>query len=183
MMLQRGKVVPNAKGVVLELGIGSGLNIPYYNIDKVDHLIGIDPTPNHKTLKTAIDHTSLSTEMIFESAEELPMEENSIDSVVCTYTLCTIPNIEQTLEQCRRVLKDQGQFLFVEHGIAPDERVRKIQNRINPVWKKLAGGCHLNRDIPASLEKHGFKIRNIESMYLPGWKPATWNVWGSALPS
>ena len=180
MMRQRGKVLPDAYGVVLELGIGSGLNIPYYKSTKVSHLIGIDPTPNHKALESAIEQSSLSTEMIFESAETLPMEDKTIDSIVCTYTLCTIPDIDKTLEQCRRVLKQKGKFIFVEHGLAPDKKVQRTQNRINPIWKRLAGGCHLNRDIPVSLERHGFKINNLASMYLPGWKPACWNVWGSA---
>lgn len=180
MMRQRGKIVPQASGVVLELGIGSGLNLPYYNSDNVTHLIGIDPTPNHKALNNALGKTSISTEMIFESAEVLPMEDSSIDSIVCTYTLCTIPDINQTLEQCRRVLKPGGQFIFVEHGIAPDKKVQRTQNRVNPIWKKLAGGCNLNRDIPLAIENHGFIMNNLESMYLPGWKPACWNVWGRA---
>lgn len=180
MMRQRNKVVPDASGVVLELGIGSGLNLPYYDSNKVTHLIGIDPTPNHKALDNALEKTQLSTEMIFESAEALPMEDDSIDSIVCTYTLCTIPDIDQTLEQCRRVLKSNGKFIFVEHGIAPDKKVQRTQNRINPIWKKLAGGCNLNRDIPQTLEQHGYNITKLESMYLPGWKPACWNVWGSA---
>ena len=180
MMRQRSKVVPQAEGVVLELGIGSGLNLPYYDSSQVKHLIGVDPTPNHKALKKAIELSSLSTEMIFESAEVLPMADNSMDSIVCTYTLCTIPDIDQTLDQCQRVLKPGGQFIFVEHGIAPDEKVQRTQNRINPLWKKLAGGCNLNRDIPHALEEHGFSVAKLESMYLPGWKPACWNVWGNA---
>lgn len=94
--------------------------------------------------------------------------------------MCTIPDIDQTLEECRRVLKPKGRFIFVEHGIAPDEKVRRTQNRVNPYWKKIAGGCNLNRDIPQAMEDHGFRMSQLESMYLPGWKPACWNVWGSA---
>lgn len=182
MMRQREKVVPHAKGVVLELGIGSGLNVPYYNSESVKHLIGIDPTPNKSALQNALSQSDISNEMIYESAEELPMEDNSVDTIVCTYTLCTIPDMDATIKESRRVLKSNGTFIFVEHGIAPDEKVKKTQNWVNSYWKKIAGGCNLNRDIPASLKEHGFKISNLESMYLPGWKPACWNVWGNAIP-
>jgi len=180
MMRQREKVIPDARGVVLELGIGSGLNIPYYNPDRVDHLIGIDPTPNKKALNKALTASVISHDMIFDTAELLPMEDNTIDTVVTTYTFCTIPDLVAAIVEARRVLRPNGQLLFVEHGMAPDASVKKTQDRVNPFWKKIAGGCHLNRDIPNLLRDNGFIIDNEESMYLPGWKPATWNVWGAA---
>lgn len=180
MMRQRSKVVPEAKGVVLELGIGSGLNIPYYKSDQVKHLIGIDPTPNKSKLEEALGTSDISYEMIYESAETLPLENDSVDTVVSTYTFCTIPDFTNTIEESRRVLKNGGQLIFIEHGLAPDAKVQKTQNRINPIWKRMAGGCHLNRDIPKALESTGFKVDQLDTMYLPGWKPATWNVWGFA---
>jgi len=180
MMRQREKVIPDARGVVLELGIGSGLNIPYYNPDRVDHLIGIDPTPNKKALNKALTASVISHDMIFDTAELLTMEDNTIDTVVTTYTFCTIPDLVAAIVEARRVLRPNGQLLFVEHGMAPDASVKKTQDRVNPFWKKIAGGCHLNRDIPNLLRDNGFIIDNEESMYLPGWKPATWNVWGAA---
>ena len=99
-----------------------------------------------------------------------------------TYTLCTIPEPEPALEEMRRVLKPGGKLVFCEHGLAPDPKVRKWQDRITPVWKRFAGGCHLNRDIPALIEQGGFRIANVETMYLPGWRPATFNYWGVAGP-
>ena len=180
MMRQRAKVVPLAKGTVVELGIGSGLNIPYYDKNLVTHLIGIDPTPHTKKLNRTLELSTISSEMIFESAETLAMEDDSIDTIVTTYTFCTIPELRKTLSECRRVLKDQGSLIFIEHGLAPDAKVQRTQNKINPYWKKIAGGCHLNRDIPLLMNKEGFQIPKLESMYLPGWKPATWNVWGVA---
>ena len=181
MMRQREKIIPDAKGIILELGIGSGLNIPFYNLDKVTHLIGIDPSPHKKALSKALSKSDISHEMMYKSAEKLEMEDDSIDTVVSTYTLCTIPDLDATLSECRRVLKPNGCLRFVEHGLSPDPSVSKTQNFVNPIWKPLAGGCHLNRDIPAILKKHGFEIRDSESLYLPGWKPAAWNVLGMAV--
>jgi len=180
MTQQRAKVVPQAQGVILELGVGSGHNFRHYTTDRVKHIIGVDPTPDLKKLTQAQEENLLSFELLQESAENLPLEDASVDTVVCTYVLCTIPGIQKALDECRRVLKPNGKLLFIEHGLAPDEKVQKTQNRVNGVWMKIAGGCHLNRDIPKVLSSTGYKIAHQESMYLPGWKPATWNVWGEA---
>ena len=113
-------------------------------------------------------------------AEKIPLPDSSIDTIVMTYTLCTIPEPLQALKEMRRVLKPGGKLLFCEHGVAPDEQVRNTQNRLQPVWGKLAGGCQLNRDIPALLKAGGFQVDEIETMYVPGPKAFTYNYWGQA---
>lgn len=180
MMRQREKVVPHATGVVLEIGVGSGLNLPYYDSNQVKQIIGIDPTPAVSKLQSRVDNISIPFELIKKGAESLDLDNQSIDTVVVTYTFCTIPDVESSLAEIRRVMKSDGNVLFVEHGKAPDENVRRTQDRINPIWRRLSGGCHLNRDIPALLRANGFDVNQLEEMYLPGWKPATYNVWGSA---
>jgi len=180
VMKQRVKVVPQATGKVLEIGAGSGLNLSYYNSDQVSHLTLLDPTPAMSKLQESMDKSAISTEFIAASAESLPMEQDQYETVVATYTFCTIPDLTKSLSEIRRVLKPNGKLLFVEHGLAPDESVRKVQRRIEPFWKPIAGGCHLTRDIPMLLSEAGFDVSDHESMYLPGWKPATYNVWGVA---
>lgn len=182
MMRQREKVVPLAKGQVLEIGIGSGLNLKYYDPRKVKGLIGADPTPEKKALAKNSAKCDFQIEVLFSSAEKLDLPNNSIDTVVSTYTFCTIPDVISSIQELHRVLKPSGQLLFVEHGKAPDIKVQRMQNRINPIWKRLAGGCHLNRDIQDLLFNHGFSGDHLETMYLPGWKPATYNIWGVLKP-
>lgn len=180
-MRQRAKVVPLAEGRVLEIGIGSGLNIPFYDARKVEHLWGLDPSEEMWSIaqKNAEEH-HLDAEYIQSGAESIPLENNSADSVLMTYTMCTIPDIQIALEEVRRVLKPSGKLVFCEHGQAPDENVRRWQNRVNPIWKSLAGGCNINRPVPLLLEQSGFKSDDMQTMYLPGWKPATFNYWGTA---
>jgi len=120
-------------------------------------------------------------EFIQGSAEKIPMDDGGADSIVVTYTLCSVPNTIETLKDMRRVLKPGGELIFCEHGAAPDEKVRKWQDRLNPIWSKMAGGCNLNRSIPTLLEQGGFKVRTLDSMYLPVWKPAAFNYWGTAV--
>lgn len=179
--MQRNKIVPQAHGNVLEIGVGTGLNIPVYDGTKVTKLTAIEP--NEDTWKKCtIDVKKLpfEFEFILASAEELPFEDNSFDTVVVTYALCTIPNVQQALKEMRRVLKPDGILLFSEHGIAPDKRVRFIQNNLNPVWKQFSGGCNLNRNIPQLIKKSGFKTIQLEQMYISGWKPGSYNYWGKA---
>ncbi|MFK7980118.1 MAG: class I SAM-dependent methyltransferase [Saprospiraceae bacterium] len=183
MMKQRAKVVPLAKGNVLEIGIGSGLNLGYYEKDKVKNLIGIDPSKETWALNEAItDKLGFDFQYIQTGAENIPIDNQSIDTVVITYTLCTIPSTMEALVEIKRVLKPTGQILFVEHGKAPDAAVLKWQNRINPLWKRIGGGCNLNRDIPNIFTKSGFKMNDLQTMYLPGWKPASFNYWGIVKP-
>jgi ubiquinone/menaquinone biosynthesis C-methylase UbiE len=180
-MRQRQKVVPLATGRVLEIGIGSGLNIPFYDAQKVEHLWGLDPSAEMWSIaqKNAQKH-HIDAEFIQSGAESIPLDDNSADTVMMTYTMCTIPDVHEALDEIKRVLKPGGKLIFCEHGKAPDQSVERWQNRINPIWKKLAGGCNINRPIPSLLEQGGFKSTDMQTIYLPGWKPATFNYWGTA---
>jgi ubiquinone/menaquinone biosynthesis C-methylase UbiE len=180
-MRQREKVVPLAQGQVLEIGIGSGLNMPFYDVTRVSHIWGLEPSAEMWAIaqKNARQH-HLDAEFIQSGAESIPLENNCVDTVVMTYTLCTIPETEAALDEIGRVLKPGGKLIFCEHGVAPDESVRRWQNRLNPVWKKFSGGCNLDRPIPDLLKRSGFKCSDLQTMYLPGWKPASFNYWGTA---
>jgi ubiquinone/menaquinone biosynthesis C-methylase UbiE len=181
VLKQREKVVPLASGRVLEIGIGSGLNLPFYDASQVEHVWGLDPSPEMWALvKDKADNLDFGFEFIEASAEDIPLDSDSADTVLITYTMCTIPDAASALKDARRVLKPGGRLVFCEHGEAPDANVRKWQNRINPLWQKLAGGCNLNRPIPAMIEDAGFRIDDLDTMYIPGWKPATFNFWGTA---
>jgi ubiquinone/menaquinone biosynthesis C-methylase UbiE len=178
---QREKVASLAAGRVLEIGIGSGLNLPFYDTAKVQHVWGLDPSIELWALaKKTMAQTEFNLEFIKGGAETIPLDRNSTDTVLATYTLCTVPAVLPALEEIRRVLKPGGQLIFCEHGAAPDAAVRRWQNRLNPIWRRFGGGCNLNLPIPSLLEQSGFKIREMDSMYLPGWKPATFNYWGTA---
>ena len=178
---QRQKIVPKATGSVLEIGIGSGLNLPFYDPDLVTSVTGIDPSlemwEEHEVKPGALP---FDFEFVQSRAEKLPFEGDRFDSAVITYSLCTIPGPDEALDELRRVLKPGGTLYFCEHGRAPDPSVEKWQNRVNPLWKRLGGGCNLNRDIPALVTDNGFSIIRMETMYIPGWKPASFNYWGSA---
>jgi ubiquinone/menaquinone biosynthesis C-methylase UbiE len=179
---QREKIVPNASGTVLEIGIGTGLNLPFYDANKVDRLIGLDPSEKSWELagKRAAE-LDFEVEFIGLPSEEIPLDENSVDTVLVTFSLCTIPDPISALKGMGRVLRPGGRLLFAEHGRAPDEGVRKWQDRIEPVWKKIAGGCHLSRDIPALLDAGGFAVNELEQMYLPSTpRFAGYNYWGTA---
>lgn len=178
---QREKIIPLATGNVLEIGVGTGLNLPIYNGENITKLTAIDPSEETWN-KRDIDVSKLpyKFEFIKASAEELPFANNTFDTIVITYSLCTIPNTEKALKEMSRVLKQDGVLIFCEHGAAPDKEVRATQDFINPFWKPLSGGCNLNRNIPELIEKSGFKIQDLKSMYIPGWKFASYNFWGSA---
>jgi len=181
-MKQREKVVPGASGRVLEVGAGSGLNLPYYDPDSVEHLWELDPCPRIWSLAEArVAEAGMSVEFLEAAAEQIPLDDDSADTVVMTYTLCSVLDVEAVLAEIRRVLKPDGQLLFCEHGLAPDDRVRKWQSRLNPAWSKLGGGCNLNRDVPGFLRRGGFEFRALDAMYIPGWKPASYNFWGVAV--
>lgn len=181
MHKQREKVVPLASGRVLEIGIGTGLNLRHYDTTKVEKLIGLDPAMSmHRLARKRIDDAGLSVELIGLPAEKIPLEDDCIDTIVMTYTLCTIPKPVEALREMRRVLAPGGKLLFVEHGKAPDDNVHRMQSRLQPVWGPMAGGCHLGRDIPALLNQAGFRTDEFEQMYVPGPKVFTYNYWGSA---
>lgn len=189
ILYQRGKVVPLAEGLVLEVGIGSGLNIPFYDAAKVTKVIGLDPSPELNEMaekvvaKTAAEN-GLAVDITLGSAEDMPFPDDHFDSVVITYTLCTIADAAAANLEIRRVLKPGGKLIFCEHGLAPDAGVAKWQDRIDPIWGKIAGGCHLNRDIPELITGAGFTIETLEQMYLPSTpKFAGYNYWGVAVIS
>ncbi|MFQ6612290.1 MAG: class I SAM-dependent methyltransferase [Fidelibacterota bacterium] len=178
---QRQKIIPLAEGRILEIGFGSGLNLPFYDTTKVKHLWALDPSSEMRAITTeSIETLPFNFEFLLSSAEEIPLENNTVDTVVVTYSLCTIPDVMAALKEIRRTLKIGGIFLFCEHGKAPELHIEKWQYRLNPLWKKLAGGCNLNRFIPGLIKKSGLNIKKLETMYLPGWKPASFNYWGYA---
>ena len=180
---QRSKIVPLATGRVLEVGMGPGLNLPFYDRSNVELVWGLEPSEGmRRKAAPAIDASDLDVRWLGLPGEEIPLDDDSVDTVVLTYTLCTIGEPERALEQIRRVLKSDGRLLFSEHGEAPDESVRKWQHRIDPVWTRLAGGCHITREIPQLIESGGFDLVAVESGYLPGAKVASYNSWGTALP-
>jgi ubiquinone/menaquinone biosynthesis C-methylase UbiE len=180
-MQQRAKVVPSARGVVLEIGIGTGLNLPYYEAGSVTHLWGLDPSAESWALASdQVRNAPFPVEYLAAGAESIPLDAASVDTIVMTYSLCSIPDTAAATAEMRRVLRPGGRLLFAEHGLAPDASVRKWQDRMTPLWKKVGGGCHLNRDIPGLLRDGGFRIAELQTMYLPGWRPATFNYWGSA---
>jgi len=182
ILKQREKVVPHCTGRVLEVGMGSGLNLPYYNPSKIDIVFGLEPAPAMVALaKPKADAVPFPVEFIDLPGEEIPLEDNSIDTVLLTYTLCTIPGAEAALAGMRRVLKPGGKLLFCEHGRAPDAAIEKWQNRINGAWRHIAGGCNVNRDILGLIKASGFNITDMDSMYLPSTpRVLGFNYWGSA---
>ncbi|MEO0883447.1 MAG: class I SAM-dependent methyltransferase [Pseudomonadota bacterium] len=184
---QREKIVPHAEGVVLELGCGSGTNFKFYDPEKVTCLHALEPAPGmiRRAHKTAEKYPiSDRVQFIQHGAEDIPLEDNSVDTVIITFVLCTIPDWSSALLEVRRVLKPGGRVLFTEHGLAPDENVAKWQRRIEPIWKPLAGGCHLTRDIQHLFRTSGFGLKDADTMYLPSTpKIAGFVSWGSAIPT
>jgi ubiquinone/menaquinone biosynthesis C-methylase UbiE len=184
IMKQRAKVVPKAEGIVLELGCGSGTNFAMYDAGKVDKLYALEPAPGMivKAKRTAGElGIGKSIEFLETGAENIPLPDKSVDTAVITFVLCTIPDWAGALAETRRVLKPGGKILFTEHGLAPDEGISKWQRRVEPVWKSIAGGCHLTRDTLGLLREGGFTCDDAETMYLPNTpKIAGFVSWGSA---
>ena len=179
---QRKKVVPRAEGKVLEIGFGAGHNLPYYNAEKVTHLWALEPSRGMRARASErVRESPIEIEFIDLPGEEIPLADETADTVLVTYTLCSIPDVMTALGQMRRVLKRSGRLVFCEHGEAPDESVRRWQRRITPVWKRIGGGCHVDRAIPKLIEAGGFAIEDMETMYLPSTpRFAGFNYWGSA---
>ena len=161
--------------------MGSGLNLPYYSREKVDMLWGLEPVPQLKQIaRKNAEKIDAKLRFIGLTGEEIPLDSNSVDTVVVTYTLCTIPDVFSALHEMKRVLKPEGSLLFCEHGQAPDDGVLIWQNRLNPFWKKVSGGCHLNRRIPELIKKAGFAIDHLEQGYISALKISGFNFLGSA---
>ncbi len=180
---QREKVVPAAEGRVLEIGMGAGPNLRFYDPAKVSHVWGLEPSIGmRRKAQSNVDASPVPVEFIDLPGEEIPLDDNSVDTVVLTYTLCTIPGAVEAVKGMKRVLKPGGKLLFSEHGAAPDEAVAKWQRRIEPIWKPIGGGCHLTRKIPDLIRQGGFEIEQMDMMYLPNTpRPMGFNYWGSAV--
>ena len=179
---QRNKIVPKASGTILEVGIGSGLNMPFYQKSEIKKVYGLDPSEElcDMARKTA-QNLEIKVDFLINGAEEIKLKSDTIDTVLITYTMCSIPNINEALKEIKRVMKSDAKFIFCEHGIAPDKNIMKWQNRINPLWSKLFGGCNINKDIPEILNANGFKIKSLDQMYLPSTpKIVGYNYWGQA---
>ena len=178
---QRQKVIPNAEGRVLEVGIGTGLNMPFYDRTRIKSIVGVDPALGmHRLALRRIQRAGIEVSLVGLSAEKLPIDDASFETVVCTYTLCTIQDPVAALREMRRALVPGGKLLFSEHGRAPDEDTLKWQKRIEPYWSKVSGGCMLARDIPALLEQAGFKS-DVQSRYIPGPRILSFHYWGEAI--
>lgn len=177
---QRRKVVPQAAGRVLEVGIGTGLNLRFYERQKVQALVGVDPAEQmHRLARRRSQRAGLPVELHSLSAERLPLESSSFDCVVCTYTLCTVADPAAALGEMRRVLRPGGKLLFVEHGRAPDAAVVRWQYRLEPYWSRIAGGCHLTRNVPLLLRDAGFES-DMEEAYVAWPKLLSYQFWGRA---
>jgi len=177
---RRSELIPQATGAVLEVGIGSGLNLPFYS-SAVTRLHGVDASaPLLSMARKKIDRLSFPVELACQSAEQLPVDRESIDTVVTTWTLCSIADPLQALREMKRVLKPGGRLLFVEHGASPDAGVEAWQRRLNPLWRRMAGGCNLDRKIDALIGAAGFTIARLHTTYLPGPRPLTYTYEGSA---
>lgn len=179
---QREKIVPLASGDVLEIGFGSGLNLPFYDRSRVRRVWGLEPSAGmRRKAAPQVASSGLDIELIEFPGEEIPLESDSVDTVLVTYSLCTIADAVTALQGMRRVLKPGGRLLYCEHGRAPDPHVHRWQDRLNPGWSVVAGGCNMNRDIPGLIEAAGFRIKSDERMYIPGIRVLSFNYWGSAV--
>ena len=176
----RERVISGAAGQVLEIGAGSGLNFALYGGD-VERVLALEPSRKLLAMaRRAAGNTTRPIELLDASAEAIPLPDRSVDTVVTTWTLCTIPDVARALTEMRRVLKPSGRLLFVEHGRSPDTGVRRWQDRLTPLWKRLGGGCHLNRGIADLIEKAGFRIEHLDTGYMRGPKPMTFMYEGRA---
>lgn len=177
----RRRYVPMAEGNVLEIGIGSGLNLPHYS-DRAHKVTGLDPHAELTDMARARAGAATPEVDVMEiSGEEIPADDASFDTIVCTWTLCSIPNVYQALKEMHRVVKPGGNFYFVEHGLSPDASVRGWQRRIEPLWKIIGGGCHLTRQADTLIQDAGFLLPELESEYLPGPRWAAFMTHGVAV--
>jgi ubiquinone/menaquinone biosynthesis C-methylase UbiE len=178
----RAKTIPAASGRVIEIGIGSGLNLPFYSRE-VQALYGVEPSVRLLGMaRRRLGALSFPVELLNRSAEDLPFEDRSIDTAVSTWVLCSIPDPLRVLGEIKRVLKPDGRMLFIEHGLAPDRRVRTWQERLNPVWRRISGGCNMNRPVDELLDRAGFEQAHVDRFYLRGVPLLTYTYAGVARP-
>jgi ubiquinone/menaquinone biosynthesis C-methylase UbiE len=182
LVAYRERVIGAAEGRVLEIGIGSGLNLPFYK-PAAREILALDPAPALIAMaRLASRGSDVPVSFLEASAESIPLDPHSVDCVVTTWTLCTIPQAATALSEMRRVLRADGRLLFVEHGLAPDENIRWWQDRLTPAWRGISGGCHMNRPIATMIKESGFRCDRLETGYMPGMKPMSFIYEGSAQP-
>jgi ubiquinone/menaquinone biosynthesis C-methylase UbiE len=176
----RSRIVPKARGTVLEIGVGSGLNLPFYG-SGVEHLYGLDPSEELLAMAGKRARAiAFPIDFIAHGSEEIPLHDSSVDTVVMTWTLCSIPDPMKALKEIGRVIKPHGTLLFVEHGLAPEIRVQTWQQRLNPVWSKLTGGCNLNRKMDQLIRTAGFDLAELTTEYSEGPRPLSYMYCGQA---
>jgi ubiquinone/menaquinone biosynthesis C-methylase UbiE len=179
----RSKVIPGARGVVLEIGVGSGLNIPFYTA-AVSRLYAVDPSRELLDMaRRKAEGAPFPIDFLNHTAERVPLADHSLDTAVVTWSLCSMADARAVLREVKRVLKPDGTLIFVEHGLSPDLSVQAWQNRINPVWRRVAGGCNLTRRIDRVIRSAGFTIGELRTRYLPGPRPMTYTYEGIAHPT
>ena len=180
---ERARLVPLARGDVLEVGVGSGLNIPMYG-PEVQRLYALDPSRELLGMaRRQAPRTRILVTFMQESAESIPLPDAAVDTVLTTWTLCTIPDPGKALREMRRVLRADGQLVFIEHGRAPDPAVVQWQDRLTPLWRAIAGGCHLNREIDRLLALGGFEVTALDRGYTRGLRVASYLYRGRAHPT
>lgn len=178
----RSQVVPDARGTVLEIGVGSGLNLPFYGTE-VSRLFALEPSGELLRMARKKAHAApFPVEFLAHSSEEIPIDDCTFDTVVMTWTLCSIRDPLKALREMRRVLKPGGMLLFAEHGLAPEASVRAWQERLNPLWRKLTGGCNLNRKLDDLIRVAGFTIVHLDTAYAKGLRPMSYIYSGRAQP-
>jgi SAM-dependent methyltransferase len=177
----RQRVVPLARGRVLEIGIGSGLNLPYYDASRVEKVWGLEPCPELRAVaRGRAERAGLSVEIVDAAGEEIPMDDRFFDTVLTTWTMCSIAEVGRALGEMRRVLRPDGRLVFAEHGLSSEERVARWQNRLNPLWRVVSGGCNMNRRIAPLVRDAGFRFESLETAYLEGPRLLTYTYWGTA---
>ena len=176
----RSLIVPKARGTVLEIGVGSGLNLPFYG-SGVEHLYGLDPSEELLAMAGKRARAiAFPIDFIAHASEEIPLDDRSVDTVVMTWTLCSVADPVKALKEVRRVIKSGGTLLFVEHGLAPEIRVQAWQQRLNPLWSKLTGGCNLNRKMDQLIRTAGFDLAGLKTEYAEGPRPFSYTYSGQA---
>lgn len=185
VMKERARIVPRATGTVLEVGMGSGTNLPLYDPHEVELVYGLEPSAGmRRKASPNLAAASVAVEWLDWPGERVPLDENTVDTVVLTFTLCTIPDWRAALTEMRRVLRPDGRLLFCEHGRSPEARVQRWQDWLTPAWKKLAGGCHLNRSTDDLLAAGGFRIREMDTHYLDKTPKFAGHIYsGEAVPA
>jgi ubiquinone/menaquinone biosynthesis C-methylase UbiE len=178
----RKRAIGAAEGRVLEIGVGSGRNLPFYRSPATE-ILALEPSQKLIAMARGSTDSAVPVHFLEASAEAIPLDDGTVDSVVTTWTLCSISQAASALGEMRRVLRPSGTLLFAEHGLAPSASVRWWQDRLTPTWRRISGGCHLNRPIRAMIEDAGFRIDRIETGYIPGPKPMTFMYEGSARPT